>query len=435
MMAMKIAIVGGGITGLTAAYKLTKLGYIVTVFEKEKSLGGLAAGFKKPDWQWSLETNYHHFFTNDSALINLLAELGLKNKIMIKRPITATLLPNGKISQFDSAINLLTFPYLDFTSKLSTAAILAFLKLNPFWKLLERMTATDLLVKLGGQRAYQILWEPLLIGKFGAWSNKVAASWFWARIQKRTVRLGYIERGFQTLIETLAQSIANRGGKILLNTEVKSILNIKHQILNIQIKYQKYKNNRKKEFRDSFEKVLITAPTPIALKMVPQFQIEKIPHLHAQTLILETKEPIIDKVYWLNIADRSFPFLSVIAQTNFIDKRHYAGHHLTYFGNYLPDGHPYLSMNKDQLLKKFLPYIKRLNPSFNSSFLIHHSSFIGFYAQPVHELHYSRRAPKLETPVKGVYLANLDSIYPWDRGTNYAVELGIKAAKAILATC
>ena len=31
-----------------------------------------------------------------------------------------------------------------------------------------------------------------------------------------------------------------------------------------------------------------------------------------------------------------------------------------------------------------------------------------------------------------IYLANLDSIYPWDRGTNYAVELGIRAAHTII---
>lgn len=136
-------------------------------------------------------------------------------------------------------------------------------------------------------------------------------------------------------------------------------------------------------------------------------------------------------VYWLNIMDRSFPFLAVVAHTNMIDKKYYGGHHITYFGNYLPSGHPYLSMTKDQLLNIFLPFIKRLNPSFLTSSVIGHTSFLGLFAQPVHELHYSRRAPKLETPIPGIYLANMDSIYPWDRGTNYAVELGVRAARLI----
>ena len=31
-----------------------------------------------------------------------------------------------------------------------------------------------------------------------------------------------------------------------------------------------------------------------------------------------------------------------------------------------------------------------------------------------------------------VFLANIQQVYPWDRGTNYAVELGQKAAKLIV---
>ena len=80
-----------------------------------------------------------------------------------------------------------------------------------------------------------------------------------------------------------------------------------------------------------------------------------------------------------------------------------------------------------------MPYIKRLNPGFNSALsTINYQLFTGLYAQPVHELHYSSRAPKLETPIPNLYLANMDSIYPWDRGTNYAVELGKKAALRML---
>lgn len=236
-----------------------------------------------------------------------------------------------------------------------------------------------------------------MIGKFDTYADSVAASWLWARIKKRTQNLCYIKGGFHTLVMALEQAIKQHGG-----------------IIHTSIKLDKF------DQLDQFDRTLLTIPIPTI-----------IPHLHAQTLILETKEPILKNAYWLNITDRSFPFLCVVAHTNMIDKKYYGGHHITYFGNYLPDHHPYLSMTKEQLLKKFLPFIKRLNPSFHSSFIIRHSSFIGFHAQPVHELHYSSRAPKLKTSIPGLYLANMDSIFPWDRGTNYAIELGIKAAKVI----
>lgn len=467
---MRIAIIGGGITGLTAGYHLTKNGHTVTIFEKESSLGGLAGGFKPTfakasagkgkGWDWPLEKTYHHFFTNDDAMFDLIHELGIGDKVIIKRPITATLMPqnntNGgsqqnfvrlqpdshsglkkmferplktdqnfrwrsqhevnsapKIFQLDSPMNLLTFPYLSPIDKFRTASLLAFLKLNPFWQPLENITAKEFFTAAGGPHAWDVLWEPLMQGKFGEFAPKVAASWLWARVKKRTPKLCYIDGGFQTLIDALAKAVKENGGTIRTNTAISSISKLK-----------------------KFDAVLLTTPTQIAAKLAkfPASYIQpllQIPHLYAQTLIVETKEPILEKTYWLNINDRKFPFLAAVAHTNFMDTTHYAGHHLTYFGNYLPAGHPYLSMTKQQILKLFLPYIKRLIR--NSSFKIHNSYlFTAPFAQPVHELQYSKRAPTIQTPIPNVYVANLDSIYPWDRGTNYAVELGQKAAKEIM---
>ncbi len=457
---MDIAIIGGGFTGLTAAYELSKKGHRVTVFEKDNVLGGLAHGFKRPGWEWHLEYAYHHLFANDWAILSLIKELGLESKLILTRPITANYLPSpvipgltqdpsslsktgfrlggrndkGTMVQLDSPIHLLRYPGLSIFDKLRTAALLAFCKVNPFWQPLEGITAKELFEVIGGKAAWEKLWEPLVVGKFGDLADTVAASWLWARIKKRTPKLYYINGGFHTVVEALERAIKKHGGIIQTGTTISSITQPNKKKICFFVSGRK--SNNKSFSNLPFDKVLLTIPTPIATKLLSSSGLTVlpsplIPHLHAQTLILETKEPILKDTYWLNITDRSFPFLAVVAHTNMIDKKHYAGHHLTYFGNYLPEDHPYLSMTNNQLFKLFLPYIKRLNLSFHSSFVIRHSSFLGMYAQPVHQLHYSNIAPRLETSIKGVYLANLDSIYPWDRGTNYAVELGIKAAKII----
>ncbi len=475
---MRIAIIGGGLTGLTAAYELLKCGHKVTVFEKESALGGLTGGFRQKGWDWHLEKSYHHFFTNDNTIIRYLHELGLWEKIIIKRPITATLMPDFKnygagsvknfrrttselrvqenfsatsapnrIFQLDSPMHLLRFPFLSPIDKVRTAALLAFLKLNPFWQPLENVTAENFFKTIGGAAAWKMLWEPLMRGKFGDLSKTVAASWLAARIKKRTPRLGYINGGFQTLVEALADAIRDNGGKIYTNVSINSIrhsrLVTRHGVNSggnpSSIKGWIIGSSPRMTKAQKFNAILLTVPTPIAAKLAdfPASFIQPlltIPHLHAQTLILETKTPILKDTYWLNVSDRSFPFLAAVAHTNFMDKAHYGGHHLTYFGNYLPQGHPYLLMNKKQLLKIFLPYIQRLNPSFHLSDLYICHLFIGYFAQPVHQLHYSKRAPALQTPIPNVFLANLDSIYPWDRGTNYAMALGKKAAQKILSS-
>ena len=433
---MNIAIIGGGFTGLTAAYKLSKAGHAVTVFEKNNVLGGLAHGFKRPGWEWYLEYAYHHLFANDWAILGLIKELGLSDKLILTRPITANYYQKSVV-QLDSPVHLLSFPFLSPIDKLRTAALLAFCKVNPFWQPLEGITAKYLFEVVGGKAAWEKLWEPLMVGKFGDLANTVAASWLWARIKKRTPKLYYIEGGFHTLIAALAKAIKDNGGKIYTNTSVTPIKS-ESGIRNQESWKNKTHNSQFIIHNSQFDRVLLTVPTPIAAKLLSSSGLTvlpspPIPHLHAQTLILETKEPILRDVYWLNITDRSFPFLAVVAHTNMINPSAYGGHHLTYFGNYLPTGHPYLSMTKDQLFKVFLPYIKRLIPSFHLSFGIYHLAlFNGPYAQPVHQLHYSNIAPRLETSIKGVYLANLESIYPWDRGTNYAVELGTRAARTII---
>ncbi len=409
---MNVAIIGGGFTGLTAAYELTKKGHKVTVFEAAPVLGGLAYGFKQQNWDWHLEYAYHHLFTNDSAILNLIRELGIADTIIVKRPVTANLYKE-RLYQLDSPAHLFSFPGLTLLDKFRTAFLLAFLKINPFWRPLENITAEHILCSIGGRHAYTVLWEPLLVGKFGDLAPTVSAAWFWARIKKRTPSLCYIAGGFHTLITILENTIKKQGGTIRTNTAVSSIADLQKK----------------------FDRILLTVPSPIAQKLIPEITTQPIPHLFAQTLILETKEPILQDVYWLNVTDRSYPFLAVVAHTNYMDKAHYGGHHLTYFGNYLPQGHTYLSMNKEALLKEFMPYIKRLNPRITSqSFIIKSYMFVGPFAQPVHQLHYSQKAPKLVTPIPGVYLANMDSIVPWDRGTNYAVELGQKAAAKIITS-
>lgn len=413
---MQIAIIGGGFTGLTAAYELGKRGHRVSVFEKDEKLGGLAVGWKEPGWKWSLERGYHHLFTGDDAIINLITELGLKDKLLIMRPITATLWKN-KLYQLDSAISLLKFPGLPIVDRIRTGVMLAFFKLWPFWQLLERITAEKLVKVLGGDAGWQVIWKPLLKGKFGPYAESVAASWFWARIVKRTPALAYPAGGFQTIIDALAAAIEKNGGRIYTHTKLDKL----DQLVQF----------------DQFDQVLLTIPTPLITKLVPQLTEElkgplTIPHLHAQVLIIESDKPILKDIYWLNVTDTSYPFLAVVAHTNYMDKKNYGGKHITYIGNYLSSDHPFLKLTKEQLLKKFLPYIQKLNPSVNRELITVNSHlFNAPFAQPVHELYYSNRAPKMETSISGVFIANMDSVYPWDRGTNYAVEFGQKAAKLI----
>jgi len=415
---MKVAIVGGGICGLTSAYFLGNQGHQVSLFEKEKVLGGLAGSFKQGNWQWPLEKYYHHFFSSDTAVFSLLQELGLKEKLFFKTPRTSILV-NSKISAFDTPLAVLTFPSLNIFDKIRTGLITGWLKINPFWQPLEKVTAHHWLKKYYGKKAYQILWEPLLKAKFAENYQNIPASWFWARIKKRSNRLGYLEGGLQTLINALAAKIQENKGQIILNTEIRNLNDLNHF--------------------NNFDKILVTTPPTTFLKIVPdlppnyQKEIQTLKSVSALTLILSLKEKFLtDNTYWLNINEESFPFVAVVEHTNFVDPQHYGNNHLVYIGGYYPPNHPFLKMTGEQIYQKFLPFLKKINPYFNFSLYTSSLSlYTDSYAQPVIPLNYAKHLPSLNTPKPNVFWATMHHIYPWDRGVNYAIKLGKKIANEV----
>ncbi len=143
-------------------------------------------------------------------------------------------------------------------------------------------------------------------------------------------------------------------------------------------------------------------------------------------MVLELKKPFMYP-YWLNINDTSFPFLAIVEHTNFMDPKYYGGNHLVYVGNYLPRDHKFFKMSKQELFKLFKPYLLRINPTYNLQ-PITYNLFTGPFAQPIITTNYSKIRPPLTTPLPNLFMGNLDTVYPWDRGTNYAIELGKQLA-------
>ncbi len=420
---MRIAVLGGGFTGLSAAYRLLKKGHQVTIFEKENALGGLAIGFKKPGWDWSLEKAYHHWFTNDDSVLNLAKEIN--HPVIIKRPSTDIFIA-GKRIPFDSMLSVLSFPYLTIVDKLRLGFCVVYLKLINNYKTFENQLALPWIKKFMGDNATNLIWDPLFTGKFGQFKNSISLTWFWARIKKRTPSLAYPEGGFEAFTNSLAKKIGEMGGIINPNSLVTSVKSEKNKCI-VEVNGETL----------TFDKIIVTLPSPIFVRLTDKLpetyvkRISSIDHLHALVLILTFKKPFMDKTYWLNITDKSFPFLVLAEHTNFMDPEHYNNEHILYIGNYLPMDHPYLKMSKEQLLKVFMPYLKKINPTSHFPLLSSHL-FTGPFAQPIVTIDYPKQIPQFITPLKNIYLANLDMVYPWDRGTNYAVELGEKVADFIL---
>ncbi|MCL4418930.1 NAD(P)/FAD-dependent oxidoreductase [Patescibacteria group bacterium] len=423
---MKIGIIGAGFTGLSAAYELAKNGHEVSVFEKDSKPGGLAIGYKEPGWEWTLEKHYHHWFTNDRNILNLAKEINYK--VLTNRPKTSVYV-DGNLYQLDSPRSVLLFPRLSVFDRFRMAGVIGILRYFPFWKLLEGIKTEEFLSKTMGEKAYEKIWEPQLKNKFGNFTKDIALSWFWARIKKRTPSLAYPQGGFLAFAQTLVAKIEKAGGKFYFDTEVKEL---KSQNSKVKIIIQ---NSKVSDY--DFDKVIVTLPSFFFTKITPDLPKEykdkllSLKGLGAINLVLRLKEKFLkDGTYWLSVCDKKSPIMAIVEHTNFMDNRHYNNEHIVYLGNYLPSDHPYMKKTADELLKIYDSYLRKINRNYKSS-IINFELFKVPFAQPIIPLNYSKTIPSFKTPLRNVYLANIQQVYPWDRGTNYAVELGKKVAKLI----
>lgn len=423
---MKVAIIGAGFGGLTAAYHLSKKGVQVSVFETIKNPGGLAVGFKEKTWEWTLEEHYHHLFTSDDHVLNLAKEVG--QKIIFKSPVSSTFL-DSQIFRLDSVVSLLKFNKLSILDRLRTGVVIAYLKFTPFWQPLEKITAYEFIRRTMGERSWDLIWHPLFRKKFGElYEKKINASWFWARIKKRSAKLGYPEGGFLEFAKKIEKEVQKMSGEIFYNYPVEYIEKHEGGIL-VSTKNANY----------SFDKVICTIPSKLFINVVrglPEDYKEKLSLLKSIgtiNLVMSLKRSFLDDgSYWLNINEISYPILALVEHTNFMDKIHFNDENLVYVANYLPPDHKYFSLDKDQLFKIYFPYLKKINTKFENDWIRYLRIFKSPHTQPIVEVDHSKILPSISTPIKGIYLTNMEQIYPWDRGTNYAVEMGKKVTALIL---
>ncbi|MCC7447491.1 MAG: NAD(P)/FAD-dependent oxidoreductase [Anaerolineae bacterium] len=435
MSANRIGIIGAGAAGMSAAYDLLKAGHSVTIFEGGSRVGGLAAGFRDEGWDWELEKFYHHWFQSDADILGLIDELGWTDKVLFPRPKTS-MWSKGKAYLFDNPLSMLLFPNLPLIPKIRFGLVGLYLRLTNNWQPMERYTAEAWLIKYMGQTAYEALWRPMLIGKFGDLYRDVTMAWFWARIHTRTVKLGTFEGGFQRFLDMFAERLQHMGATLCLNTPVQ---NIRGDGNTLKITAG--------EQTSDFDVVINTTSPAAMLKLAPDLssayadQLRSLKNMGAVVVVLALKHQLLtDNTYWLNLPANSpdkskseFPFLALVEHTNYMDRRHYGGDHLVYCGDYVPMDHEYFKLSDDALAERFIEALRTFNPAFTPDWIRKRWVFRAPYAQPIPFVNHSRNIPDTRTPIPGLYFASMSQIYPWDRGTNYAVGLGRRVAAQVLA--
>jgi protoporphyrinogen oxidase len=433
---MHIAIIGAGATGLTAANALIAAGHRVSIVEMLDRPGGLAIGFKEPHWDWSVEKFYHHWFTSDADLLALASQIGVRDKVFFSSPKTVNVY-RDKFYPIFGIKDALTFPGISLPGKLPWLASAAYLKLVSNWRDLEKLTAHDWCSRWMGREAYESQIYPILEGKFGAYAKQVNMAWMWARVKSRSFKLGTYQGGFQAFFDDLAAHVQKRGAEIRYGARVEQL---------VQTAGGWTIGGRRVDgagpFSIAADAVLATTSPRIVTRLAPQLpdaylgQLNALKSLGAVVLVFSMTRQLSEQGhYWHSLPKSAgFPYLAMCEHTNFVSPEHFGGDRIVYCGDYVATDHAYFSMSDDALIDHFAASLPRFNPAFERSWIKKAWVFKEAYAQPVPFVNHSQHLPALQTPLPGLFFASMSHVYPWDRGTNYAVQLGNTVAAQIAAS-
>ena len=433
---MNVGIIGAGAAGLAAGYDLVNAGHAVTLYESAPFTGGQASTIEVGGGR--LERGYHHLFTSDYAIIDLIQEIGLSEELKWFPSLVGTYAA-GRVYRTTTPLDLLKFGALPLLGRIRLGLLALRLQRMKNWRALESFTADQWLrTRLGG-RAYEVVWNPLLRAKFGEYYEEIGMPWFWSKIQTRFAsrkglggeRLGYPIGSFDSIFDELARRIESAGGRVLLENPARTV-----EVANGEAAGITALGTDREPFSERFDAVVATVPSFEFPKLVDlpdhyRSRLDSVHYLAAVVLILEMDRPLTD-IYWMNIADRSVPFLGIIEHTNLAPRSLYGGRYVLYLTNYLDRRDEMFALSPDELLDRYLPHLKKFNPAFQPNWIkrMHYNSVSA--AQPIIGANYSARIPDHRTPIRRLYLANTTQIYPEDRGTNYSVRMGRQVARMLM---
>lgn len=420
---MKIAIIGAGITGLSTAYYLSQKGYTVTIYEQSDHAGGLGSSLRVGGT--AIERFYHHLFRSDVHAIQLLTDLGLRSQLKFY-PAKTSVLTGKRLFPFSSPIDLLQFSALSFFDRIRLGYALVQLKFLPQrMKELDTISAASWLKRHAGSAAYNILWKPLLVGKFANFASAVPTAWLRDRLRDRSFDLGYLDGGAQTLFDALLKHLKKQRVRIRYGTTVTAVKEINNSV---QILVG--------ERSEQFDRCLITTVSPIASRLITspisqsiRKQLDQQDQLGAVCLLLELDRSIQNQ-YWVNICNPSSPVLVMVEHTNMISPERYGGNHVVYLANYIHRTKPEYRQSDEQIISSYTSILKQLNPSFSPAWIRNATVSRSPRAQTIFGLHsFESRPPHRLTD--RIFLGNIDQMYPHDRNFNLGVEMGEKLATLI----
>ncbi|MFB6341473.1 NAD(P)/FAD-dependent oxidoreductase [Saccharicrinis sp. FJH62] len=434
MKQQTFGIIGGGMLGMTLAFRLSQKGYKVTLFDAAPNFGGLASAWNIDGITW--DKFYHVILLSDTYTRNLLKDLNLENEMRWVETKTG-FYTEGKLYSMSNTFEFLKFPPLNILDKLRLGGTIFYTSKLKNWKRLERITVEKFLKRLSGKNTFEKIWLPLLRAKLGDTYKNTSAAFIWATIQRmysarksglKKEMFGYLPGGYARILDVFSTRLKAENIELKSGFKAKSIYRDDDQV---NIEFTDGSNYK-------FDNIINTIPSSFIPGMVPDLSDEEIQkHSDIEYLGVICPNVILKKAispyYVTNITDSGVPFTGVIEMTALVDKRDFSDKHLIYLPKYLQSNDPYFEKTDKEISDMFLDYLLKMYPHLHLNDIEHVEIARARNVFALNKLGYSNSLPPVESSVKGLYLLNSAHITNGTLNINETIQLAENKLSAILS--
>ncbi len=426
---MKIGIIGGGISGLSAAFSLAGQGHQVDVFETRPEPGGLVSTFDLAGTR--IERYYHFLCAQDEGYFALCRDLGLADKIRFRKARTG-FFHEGNEYPFTTPLDLLRFRPIPLHQRLRFGLFALEARAKEEWRQLDEIRAKPWLIDRIGLRTYEVVWEPLLALKFGDLHESISAAWIWHRLHRvarSKGRMGYLEGGSGLLLDTLWDRLNARGGKVHLDSPVQGISLGAGGVEGLVTGDGSFHR---------FDSVVSTVPLTVLADLLPGLQsayaeaLRGIRYIGVVCVVIKLKCRITP-CFWLNVNDKRIPFNGIIEYTNLNPIGPDTGH-IAYVPYYVSTANPLYSADDTAVFDRSWRALRLIRPGLRDDDVIDHAVFRDEYAQAVCPMGFLGRLPDMQAPIRGLHLLDSAFLYPEDRTQSGLILKARECARKIDAT-
>lgn len=451
-MGKKVVILGAGLTGLTAAYKLSSMDIDVEIIEREKKYGGLAKSFKHNNYIF--DYGPHAFHTKNKKVFFFLKELLGKDLLCIGKkrtkiffkgkyfddPLrgTSAIFRLGLIPFFNSVISFLFFNLKFRLLKKNDDSFEGWLT-NRFGKYIYTsffgeytkkvwgIDPSNLDAKFASERI-----KPLSV-------RKTIKNMLFKKKEKNNIQLSnddlnpnfmyYPRKGIQQLSDILIDKIKKKKCKINFNSKIEGFIIKNNKISNV-----KYTENKKAKITDC-DYVISTIPITELVKLLPKpsngaiLAANSLKFRGATFLFLIANKQDIFNAHWIYYQDSNIIFYRANQNTKFSKELMPTGK----TGIIIEMGENYFYENREKVYEKIVSYLEK-NKILRKEEIEHYFFDKIKWAYPIYTKNFDKKLEIINKElerIKNIITCGRQGLFRY-LDMHHCIRMGMVAAEQIL---